>query len=336
MTTRQKVAQKVTMSMIDTLANTGPQIPEHRPVRGYQSLSQMAEQRSVTQSAETAGEARQRMAPTLSIGDEKNLIDATRDIAANLFNAFRNEMREALNHVGIRGEAAADLIRDVGKSFAEAVRSGTSFSFAMIAVAYKETLTQTATSVSHALEFTANALSLEYNHATGEITADTSKLEIDAVKVIQSDNLPMNAAAGLFDFTDSDGPPSISTIFDRVQQYLMNNGFIGDEGEGDTLPPPLPSPNEALYDTVLVNDENADAQTAAEPLAKPFEAPAADQPSPQSMRIQAVEEYTNARQETITRMTFDLVVRVYLGRDDTDPEVSRAHNTENEIFEIYA
>jgi hypothetical protein len=324
------------MSMIDTLANRGPLIPEQRPVRGYQSLSQISEQRSVTQNADTAGQARQRMGSTLSIGAERSLIDATKDIAANLFNAFRNEMREALNHVGIRGEAAADLIRDVGKSFAEAVRSGTSFSFAMIAVAYKETLTQTATSVSHALEFTANALSLEYNHATGEITADTSKLEIDAVKVIQSDNLPMNAAAGLFDFTDSDGPPSISTIFDRVQQYLMNNGFIGDEGEGDTLPPPLPSPNEALYDTVLVNDENADAQTAAEPLAKPFEAPAADQPSPQSMRIQAVEEYTNARQETITRMTFDLVVRVYLGRDDTDPEVSRAHNTENEIFEIYA
>jgi len=243
------------MSMIDSLANTGPRIPEQRPVRGYQSLSQMSEQRSVTQNAETAGETRQRMGSTLSIGEERSLIDATRDIAANLFNAFRNEMREALNHVGIRGEAAADLIRDVGKSFVEAVRSGTGFSFGMIAVAYQETLTQTATSVSHALEFTANALSLEYNHATGEITADTSKLEIDAVKVIQGDNLPANAAAALFDFTDSDGPPSIASIFDRVQQYLVNNGFIGEEGDEATLPPPLPAADEALYDAVLVNDK---------------------------------------------------------------------------------
>ena len=134
------------MSMIDTLANTGPRIPEQRPVRGYQSLSQMSEQRSVTQNAETAGETRQRMGSTLSIAEERSLIDATKDIAANLFNAFRNEMREALNHVGIRGEAAADLIRDVGKSFVEAVRSGTGFSFSMMAVAYQETLTQTATS----------------------------------------------------------------------------------------------------------------------------------------------------------------------------------------------
>jgi len=328
------------MSMIDSLANTGPRIPEQRPVRGYQSLSQMSEQRSVTQNAETAGETRQRMGSTLSIGEERSLIDATRDIAANLFNAFRNEMREALNHVGIRGEAAADLIRDVGKSFVEAVRSGTGFSFGMIAVAYQETLTQTATSVSHALEFTANALSLEYNHATGEITADTSKLEIDAVKGSQGDNLPANAAAALFDFTDSDGPPSIASIFDRVQQYLVNNGFIGEEGDEATLPPPLPAADEALYDAVLVNDKKADEPepdaAEDEAVAKPFDTALTETPSPESMRIRAVEEYTNDRQETITRMTFDLVVRVHVGKDDKAPEINMAHHTENETFEIYA
>ncbi|MFT5487300.1 MAG: hypothetical protein ACI9MU_002217, partial [Alphaproteobacteria bacterium] len=268
-----------------------------------------------------------------------SLIDATKDIAANLFNAFRNEMREALNHVGIRGQAAADLIADVGKTFVESVRSGTSFSFSMIAVAYQETLTQTATSVSHALEFSANALSLEYNHATGEITADTSKMEIDAVKVVQSDNLPANAAASLFDFTDSEGPPSIASIFDRVQQYLVNNGFVGEEGEDGedaTLLPPLPAANEALYDSVLVNNKKADETDVDEVVAKPFETPLTDTPSPESLRIQAVEEYTNGRQETITRMTFDLVVRVYLGKDEPEPEISKAQNTENETFEIYA
>lgn len=328
------------MSMIDTLAASAPQIPEQRPVRGYQSLSQLSEQRSVTQNAETAGDTRQRLGPTLSIGEERSLIDATKDIAANLFNAFRNEMREALNHVGIRGEAAADLIRDVGKAFVESVRGGTSFSFGMIAVAYKETITQTATSMSHALEFSANALSLEYNHATGEITADTSKLEIDAVKVVQSDNLPANAAASLFDFTDASGPPSIASIFDRVQQYLVNNGFIGEEGEDDAvLPPPLPAANEALYDSILVNDkkaEDADAEDpAADAAANPFEKALAETPSPESMRIQAVEDYTNDRQETITRMTFDLVVRVYLGKDSPEPEVSAAQNRENKTLEMY-
>lgn len=325
------------MSMIDTLAASAPQIPEHRPVRGYQSLSQISEQRSVTQNAQTSNDARQRMAPTLSVGEERSLVDATKDIAANLFNAFRNEMREALNHVGIRGEAAADLIRDVGKAFVEAVRGGTSFSFGMIAVAYKETITQTATSMSHALEFTANALSLEYNHTTGEITADTSKLEIDALKVVQSDNLPANAAASLFDFTDGDGPPSIASIFDRVQQYLVNNGFIGEEGEDSAGLPPLPAANAALYDAILVNDkkaEEADAEDAAA-AANPFAQGQADTPSPESMRIQAVEEYTNDRQETITRMTFDLVVRVYLDEDSPEPEVSTAHNRENKTLEMY-
>ncbi len=324
------------MSMIDTLANLGPQIPEQRSVRGYQSLNEMSEQRNVTHNAETAGEMRQRMGSTLSPGEERSLIDATKDIAANLFNAFRTEMRETLNHVGIRGEAAADLIRDVSKGFVAAVRSGTSFSFGMIAVAYQETIVQTATSVSHALEFSANALSLEYNHVTGEISADTSKLEIDAVKVVQSDNLPANAAASLFDFTDSDGPPSIASIFDRVQQYLVNNGFIEEEGEDATLPPPLPSANEALYDAIVVNDKKANDPEADDVVAKPFETPPEDATSPNSLRIQAVEEYTNGRQETITRMTFDLVVRVYLGKDDKDPEISKAQNRENETVEIYA
>lgn len=328
------------MSMIDTLAATGPKIPEQSPVRGYQSLSQMSERRSVTQSAEAAGETRQRMAPTLSIGEERSLIDATKDIAANLFNAFRNEMREALNHVGIRGQAAADLISDVGKAFVESVRSGSSFSFGMIAVAYQETIVQTATSVSHALEFSANALSLEYNHATGEITADTSKLEIDAVRVVQGDNLPANTAASLFDFTDSDGPPTISSIFDRVQQYLVNNGFIGEEGEDGALLPPLPAANEALYDTVLVNDKKAEETATDDPaddaVAKPFETPPTGTDSPESLRIQAVEEFTNGRQETITRMTFDLVVRVYLDKDAPDPEIVTAQNSENETVEIYA
>ena len=328
------------MSLIDTLAARAPQIPDQSAVRGYQSLSQSSERRSVTQNAETAGETRQRMGATLSIGEERSLIDATKDIAANLFNAFRSEMREALNHVGIRGEAAADLVRDVGKAFVEAVRGGTSFSFGMIAVAYQETIVQTATSVSHALEFTANALSLEYNHTTGEIKADTSKMEIDAVKVVQGDNLPANTAASLFDFTDGDGPPSIASIFDRVQQYLVNNGFIGEDGEDGAALPPLPAANEALYDAVLVNDKKADDTEAEDPageaVAKPFETPPTDTPSPASLRIQAVEEFTNGRQETITRMTFDLVVRVYLGKEAADPEVSAAQHRTDETIEIYA
>ena len=44
------------MSLIDTLAARAPQIPDQSAVRGYQSLSQSSERRSVTQNAETAGE----------------------------------------------------------------------------------------------------------------------------------------------------------------------------------------------------------------------------------------------------------------------------------------
>ena len=317
------------MSTIETLPGAGAH--SSRPVNGHQSLSRLAEERSVTLDTSGTNDARQRMAQSLSIGEERNLIDATKDIAANLFNAFRNEMRGALNHVGIRGEMAAELVRDVSRSFVEAVRSGTSFSFGMIAAAYKETIVQTATSVSHSLEFSANALSIEYNHATGELTADTSKLEIDAVKMIQSDNLPAQTAA-LFDFTDSDGPPSMATIFDRVHQYLVNTGFAGEEGAEDDLLA-LPDANAANYDAVLINDAHAEKPVKGD--APPaFAVPTEENPAPNSVIVHAIDEFTNARQESITRMTFDLIVRVHMGKDMKEPEVSQLHNNTNERFEI--
>jgi hypothetical protein len=327
------------MSSIEALTGAGAQLPGSSRIDGYQSLSQLSEQRRVSVDTNAPQQdMRQRLASTLSAGEERNLIDKTKDIAVNLFNAFRNEMREALNHVGIRGEAASDLIRDVSKSFSEAVRAGTSFSFGMIAAAYKETLVQTSTSVSHALEFSASALSIEYNHATGELTADTSKLELDAVRVISGDNLPGEVNA-LFDFTDGDGVPTLAGIFDRVQQYLASNGFIGEEGD-ENAALALPTADEAAYDAVLVNNDRADAaeDDAAEDgvneTPKPFEAPLADKPTPDAVRIQAIEEFTNARQETVTRMTLDLIVRVHIGKDDRDPELLTAQNSTNETFDV--
>lgn len=327
------------MSGIEATSGLASQFPGSSRIDGYQSLRQLAEQRSVSVNANDPQENRQRLAPTLSVGEERTLIDKTKDIAVNLFNAFRNEMREALHHVGIRGDAAADLIRDVSKSFADAVRAGTSFSFGMIAAAYKETMVQTGTSMSHSLEFSANTLSIEYNHATGELTADTSKLEIDAVRVISGDALPSIETAALFDFTDGDGVPTIAGLFDRVQQYLANNGFIGEDTEDgqEGLALPLPDANDNAYDAVLIDNERPDAvepdAVEEDDAPKPFEAPLADRPTPESVRIQAVEEFTNGRQETITRMTLDLIIRVHIGKDAVDPETSTAESRTNETFD---
>ena len=147
-----------------------------KPISGYQSLSTLSEERRVSLDTTKAYDARERMTHSLSLGDERSLIDATKDIAANLFSAFRNELKSALDTIGIRGEVAADLVRDISTSFVEAMRDGTSFAFSLISAAYKETIVDTGTTVTHALEFSANALSIEYNHATGELSADTSKL----------------------------------------------------------------------------------------------------------------------------------------------------------------
>ena len=53
---------------------------------------------------------------------------------------------------------------------------------------------------------------------------------------------------------------------------------------------------------------------------------------PDNVRLQAVEEFTNGRQETITRMTLDLIVRVHIGKDDVDPETNVAQHRTNETF----
>lgn len=328
------------MSSIDSLSGAGAHLPGTSRIDAYQSLSQLSENRRVSVDTQAPQQdLRQRMTSMLSAGEERTLIDKTKDIAANLFNSFKHELREALHQVGIRGESAADLVRDVGKAFSEAVRAGTSFSFSMIAAAYKETLVQTGTSVSHALEFSANALSIEYNHATGELTADTSKLEIDAVRVVRGDNLPAETNA-LFDFTDSEGAPTIATLFDRVQQYLASNGFIEESVEEsvDPLAINLPSADEAVYDAILINDEeNGDPDVAGDETEElTFVAPAADTRLSDAVRLRAVEEFSNARQETVTRMTLDLIVRVHMPKDEPDPEMVTAGHRTNETFEVTA
>lgn len=328
------------MSSIEPAALASAQLPGSSRIDGYQSLSQLSENRRVSVNTSVPQQdMRARMTSMLNAGEERNLIDKTKDIAANLFNAFRHELREALHHVGIRGESAADLVRDVSKAFSEAVRVGTSFSFGMIAAAYKETLVQTSTSVSHSLEFSANALSIEYNHATGELTADTSKLEIDAVRVIRGDHLPAQAEA-LFDFTDGDGVPTIATLFDRVQQYLASNGFIEESGDEsvDGVSGQLPNADQSAYDVVRINDEKAGGNDEANEddngAHTPFEAPVAGASVSDAVRVRAVQEFTNARQETITRMTLDLLVRVHVGKDAAEPEILSSSTNDNEAFEV--
>ena len=312
-------------------------IPEHRPVSGYQALSARSENRSVSVDTRQNYDARERMAQTIGHKEEQSLIDATKDIGSNLFAAFKNELRGALSAIGIGGNIAADLVRDIAKAFAEAVRNDSSFSFSMIAAAYKETLVQTSTSVSHSLEFSAKMLSIDYNHATGELSADTSKLEIDAVKSFKSDNLPFEARA-LFDFTDSEGMPTIATLFDRVQQYLATNGFTS-EGEDASGIPALPTTDQDLYDKILINDaehgsEEAEEDDTSHTGAALPDIAAAGAEALDSIKMRAIEEFTNARQETITRMTFDMSVRVYIGKDAEEPEQFSNKNESREHFEV--
>lgn len=303
-----------------------------KSIRGLQSLHRATEQRHVSVDTTQSYSERERMASTLSRGEERSLIDATKDIASNLFSAFRNELRGALSQIGISGEKAADIVREVGKSFVDAVRNGKSFSFGMIAAAYKETILQTGTSVSHSLEFSAKGLAIEYNNDTGELTVDTSEFELDAVKSFQSDNLPVEARA-LFDFTDGEGVPDIMTLFDKVQQYLTQNGFIED-GEDQLA---LPGLHDTGYDMVLVNDEESapgenggdDAGDGAGDDSGPNTlSPTSFGPLDQSKEmvfgttIKSIENYTNGRMEKITRTTFDMVVHVVMDGKKSNPEVS--------------
>ena len=200
----------------------------YKPIGAYQSLSQLNESRRVTVDTTASYDNRQRMAQTLSIAEERSLVDATKDIAASLFNAFRTELGEALSHIGIKGEKAAEIVRDMSKAFVEAVRDGAGFSFSMIAAAYKETITQTASSVSHALEFTASSLSIDYNQATGELAVDTSKLKIDAVKTIQSDNLPAETQGVVIADVAADGRAAEAglrpgDVIERVGATMVRN-----------------------------------------------------------------------------------------------------------------
>ena len=122
------------MSITDATAAAGTE-----SLRAHKHFNRLGDSLAADRAPEKVGEAsngtRHRMDRQLDAAAERDLFGATRGVAANLFAAFRNEIREALHSVGIHGKAAADLVRDVGRSLAEAVRTGSSFSFSMIAAA---------------------------------------------------------------------------------------------------------------------------------------------------------------------------------------------------------
>ena len=55
-----------------------------------------------------------------------------------------------------------------------------------------------------------------------------------------------------------------------------------------------------------------------------------------SVKVQAIEEFTNSRQEKITRITFDLTVRVVLAKDKAEPEVTTTRNETSDVFDMTA
>ncbi|MGB0631290.1 MAG: hypothetical protein ACPGRZ_11405 [Alphaproteobacteria bacterium] len=276
-------------------------------LRGFDALKNLTTDPNAEVLEPSAVEARNAFAPSLARIDARGLIDSTRDLATNLFKAFRTELKNALDHVGISGGAAAALIGDISLSFANAVREGADFSMSLVAAAYQETIIQAGNTVSHALEFSASALQIDYNHATGEFSADTSTIEIDAVKITRGDGVQMPNA--LFDFTDVEGPGTMAEIFDSVQQYLVENGFAdnNDAGANDAIDAE-PDLNEAVLDSGVMPSDEQPAEEYSAPPAFADEAARPEDFGTPAFNVRAVEQFTNAQQQEVTRLTIDLFV----------------------------
>ena len=123
-----------------------------------------------------------------------------------------------------------------------------------------------------------------------------------------------------------------------MQQYLVENDFV-EQLEDTAEDFSLPDSDETLYDSVLVNDarsEPEDDDIDAVAAGAPFDLPTGDRAVLKDITMQAIEEFTNARQETVTKMTFDLMIRVHIGRDDDTPEVTRVGDASEETVFIEA
>lgn len=311
------------MSAFDMLSGIGA--GSLGALRSFDALKNAVSDPGVQPTTESGVETRDAFAPSLTQIDARGLIDSTRDIAANLFNAFRNELKNALDHVGISGDGATALIADISKSFANAVRNGADFSMSLIAAAYQETIIQAGNTVSHALEFTASALQIDYNHATGEFSADTSTIEIDAVRISRGDGVQMPNA--LFDFTDTQGPGSIGTIFDSVQRYLAENGFVdNEEQESDDVIDTETDLNDVIRDSDVIDgleDESGLPPAFAESPR------AAEDFGTSAFNVRAVEQFTNAQHQEVTRLTIDLFVSFKFGQVAERPAENQTHIHQN-------
>ena len=310
------------MSALDILSGIGAN--SLGALRGFDALKNAVSDPAAKSATESAVDTREAFTPSLTQIDARGLIDSTRDVASNLFKAFRNELKNALDHVGITGDGAAALIADITKSFANAVREGADFSMSLIAAAYQETIIQAGNTVSHALEFSASALQIDYNHATGEFSADTSTLEIDAVKITRGDGVHMPNA--LFDFTDTQGPGSIAAIFDSVQRYLAENGFVDEaEDDADDAINGQPDLNDTIRDSEVV--EGIDDKPEEQPVPPAFAENAREAADfgTSAFNVRAVEQFTNAQQQEVTRLTIDLFISFSFAQA---PERAAEHQTD--------
>jgi hypothetical protein len=260
-------------------------------------------------------------ATAVAAGDDGHpgkIARAARHLVRHALHDFRHELKDTLRDLGFSREEIGDVVRGVMAPVRDALKSGQSFSAQVMVAAATQVSFQGSGIQAQAFSLAVDALEIEYNHATGEVTVSSVSLDVEA-QTIAYGGAP---APQLFDFGDGAALPDLAHILEAVGDLfdLALPPADGEEAEGE--PAPAPAAESVLAAAPLASERvqltepaAAPVEAVAEEAAPAAEPEAAESPAPAPasapaekprafarISIDLFEQFANAHGEMISRM----------------------------------
>jgi chemotaxis protein histidine kinase CheA len=253
-------------------------------------------------------------AATVASGDDERsgrIAKAARHLVRHALRDFRHELKDTLDDLGFGRDEIRDIVRGVMAPVRDALKSGQSFGAQVMVAAATQVSIQGAGVQAQSFNLAVDALEIQYNHETGEVTVSTVSLDVAAQTVAYGGA----AAPQLFDISDGAALPDLGRILDAIGD-LFDVALPAPEEDSESEPVPQLAAAPLASERVQLTEP---AEPATQPIeAAPAEAETAapaedDAPAPASapaekprtfarISVDLFEQFANAHGQMVSRM----------------------------------
>ena len=312
-----------------SLVQAGPHSFHHGRVHDFhggqlRGLSRHAAETEISRSSQRVetlesdgASARKLVAKQSELSVEQSGFDSRRDFVRSAKKLVRGALKslakdvgQAFESVGLEAKAGKTLIKGLIKPLVQAIRQGVDFTAQVRLAAVQKTTVVSGAGVSESLSVVAKSVDISVNHATGEISLDVKKLEIEQdshTAVLGQPAAPQPIALPPVGEGDAPAPPGLGEIVERALEAAKARD--GDEDDDDDQVRAVPDADAltSLTPAIELLLPNAEGGEAG------FEA------TRSRIRIDAAQQLRNEAGELITRLRLD--ARISLTRVlESEPE----------------